>query len=600
MRAFITSFLGSLIALVLFTAALACVVIVTLFGIALSSSASRESLEDGSYLVFNLETNINDAPDQFDWSLFGGGKKHVLQLRSVVQALDAAARDKRIAGILLTGSFEPDGYGTGFAALSEVKAALGRVRAAGKPVKAYLNDAGLREYYLAAGANEIIMDPYGTLLIPGLAAQPVFFKGAFEKFGIGVQVTRVGKYKSAIEPFVRKDLSQENREQLQQLLGEIWGSLLVRIEADRKIPLREFQKLVDDEALIQPARAKQAQLVDRVAYRDELIEELRRLTNQTDPKETFRQISLEAYAQGYAEDIIAKAHARSASGRIALLYAEGDIVDGEGIHGQVGGTSLAREIRRLRRDDEVKAIVLRVNSPGGSASASEHIQRELVLARKIKPVIISMGSYAASGGYWISTYGDRIFAEAETITGSIGVFGVFFDVEKLAANLGLSFDRVKTGDMADALTITRPKTEKELNRLQSMIDWIYGEFVGKVADARQLDRKQVEEIAQGRVWSGSAAKRLGLVDEIGGLEDALRYAATKAGLGEHPEIEEYPRKKMLSDMVEELMQDWQARALADKSLVTKMRILLQREAATLSSFNDPKGAYARMPVTLHP
>jgi protease IV len=266
----------------------------------------------------------------------------------------------------------------------------------------------------------------------------------------------------------------------------------------------------------------------------------------------------------------------------------------------IGATKFARQLRQLRQNDSIKAIVLRVNSPGGSASASEAIQREIRLARKVKPVIVSMGSYAASGGYWISAYGDRIFAEPTTITGSIGVFGIQFDVQKLANNLGLTFDSVKTGKFADALTISRPKTDEELAIFQHIVDWIYGEFVGKVADARHLKLDFVKDIAQGRVWSGTEAKKLGLVDEIGGLDAAISYAAEKADLGTNYRLVEYPRKKEFSEAIAEMVErlNPQNTRVQNTGIIGEITQRLEAELGTLKTFNDPQGVYARLPLEL--
>jgi protease-4 len=422
-----------------------------------------------------------------------GNRQEVLQLREVTRALKAAAGDSRIKGLLVVGSLQPGGYGSGYAALEEVRAALLAFKASEKPVKAYLTYASTRDFYLASVADEVALDPYGAILLPGLAAEPMFLAGAFEKYGVGVQVTRVGKYKSAVEPYTRQDLSPENREQLQKLLDDVWGGLLDDIAAGRGLQPAAIQAVVDAEGMIRADTALAAKLVDRVAYRDEVIDDLKKATGRAGSKDTFPQIDLAAYAQ-VAPGAAAIA---TAGGRIAVVYAEGEIVDGEGEPGQVGGTKFARELRRLRQDDDIKAIVLRVNSPGGSASASEAIQREMRLAAKAKPVVVSMGSYAASGGYWISTYSERIFADTTTITGSIGVFGVLFDVKKLANDFGVTFDSVKTGRFADTLTISRPKTAAELAMIQRAVDWIYGEFIGKVAESRKLERAFVEEIAQG-------------------------------------------------------------------------------------------------------
>ncbi len=599
MRNFVTSMLGALTALIVFFAGLCFFGIIIL--ILISAAAHRQhetSFEKGSYLVFDMDANIDDAPPQFSFNRITGDQ-HELQLRLVTRAIEHAAHDPRIAGIYLTGSLQPSGYGSSFAALREVRSALLDFRASGKPVLAYLSDADTRDYYLASAATNVALDPYGMIFMPGLAARPMFYTGFFEKFGIGVQVTRVGKYKSAVEPFIRKDLSPENRQQLTQLLGDIWGGLLGDISASRKIKVSAIQSLVDREGMIRPEAAKAAGLVDRIAYRDVMLDDLKSRTGRAGSRLPFRQVSLESYIPMAAAD----SGALFSKGRVAVVYAEGDIVDGEGEPGQIGGDRFARELRRLREDNSVKAVVLRVNSPGGSASAAEAIQREIRLLKKRKPVIVSMGGYAASGGYWISAYGNRIFAEPTTITGSIGVFGMFFDVQKLAESLGFTFDTVKTGRFADAMTITRPKTPDELAVIQRMIDWIYDQFVDKVAAGRGLSRADVEQIAQGRVWSGTEAVKLKLVDQIGGLNDAIRYAGERAGLGANPALVEYPRRKTLGEVMTELFQKMQpmsAHAAVDHSVVGQVTARLNRELSFLRSCNDPQGAYARLPLDIQP
>jgi protease-4 len=572
--------------------------------VSMSGEKKAPSLERGAYLVFDLDANITDSPPGVDLSQFTGGHTNTLQLRSVTRALRAARDDNRIAGILLKGALAPSGYGSGYAALKEVRAALLDFKAGGKPVKAYLESATTKDYFLASAATDIALDPYGLIMMPGLASEAMFYTGAFEKYGIGVQVTRVGKYKSFVEPYTRKDMSPENREQTQKLLDDIWGSMVGDIALARGITAGKLQEVVDAQGLIRPEAAKAGHLVDRIAYRDEVIDDLKAQTGAGTDKHTFKQIGLGDYAK-IARDKLDSTKPGEAAGmsghdRIAVVYAEGSIVDGEGERGEIGGTKFARELREMRQDASVKAIVLRVNSPGGSASASENIGREVRLARKVKPVIVSMGSYAASGGYWISAYGDRIFAEPTTITGSIGVFGIQFDVKKLANDFGLTFESVKTGKFADALTITRPKTPEELAVLQNLVDWIYGEFVTKVADARKIKRETVEEIAQGRVWSGAEAKKLGLVDEIGGLDAAIKYAASKANLGTNYRLLEYPQKKELAEAIAELFEKFSpdSRAAARGDVVEKITERLKTELSTLRTFNDPKGVYARLPIDL--
>jgi len=597
MKNFITSMLGALVALVVFATG-AVLLFIGFIGALVSLGQQKKAPEvaAGSYLVFDLSTNITDAPPPVDFGDFGVGRAETMQLRSITRALKHAAHDSKIRGVLLLGNLSPGGYGTGYAALKEVRAALAEFRASNKPVVAYIDYATTKDFYLASVASDVELDPYGMILMPGLSSQPWFLAGAAEKYGIGVQVTRVGKYKSYVETYTRTDMSPENREQLQKLLDDVWGTLLADIGKSRGVTALSIQETVDAEGMIKPALALKSHLIDRVAYRDELIDRLKKETGVTSPTDSFKQVQLSYYSKTTPP-------APSGSmgpGEVAVVYAEGEIVDGEGDQTEIGGAKFAREIRRLREDASVKAIVLRVNSPGGSAGAAETIQRELRLARKAKPVIVSMGSYAASGGYWISTFGDRIFAEPSTITGSIGVFGILMNIQKIANDHGVTFDSVKTGKFADSLTITRPQTPQELEVIQKMVDWIYSQFVAKVAEGRRLPVSRVEEIAQGRVWSGIDAKRIGLVDELGDLDSAIKYAGERAGLGAHFRVTEYPRSRNLSEAIAEMLGKVAPAGLHLHStgLVGEITGRIESEFAWLRSLNDPRGVYARMPVDL--
>jgi len=600
MKSFFASLFGTLVALIIFFCGCAFVGFVFLVAVAAMGQRQPAAVPQGSYLVFDLSANIKDAPPEFDGAmfgpLFGGERRTTLQLRTVTRAIRAAAKDSRIAGLLITGNLRPVNYGSGYGALKEVRAALSSFKESGKPVVAYLNDATTRDYYLASVAGDVVLDPFGAILLQGLAIQPLFMAGAFEKFGVGVQVTRVGKYKSAVEPYTRKDLSPEAREDLQKLLNDLWADLVGDIAASRRLSHEEVQHVVDSEAVIPASSALAHKLVDRTAYRDEMIDELKVKTGRRKgTKESFKQVSLRTYA-GMAPG--GDEASGGGTNQIAVVYAEGDIVDGEGQGGEVGGSRFARELRQLRQDDRVKAVVLRVNSPGGSATASEEIQRELRLTMAKKPVVVSMGSVAASGGYWISTYSDRIFAEPTTITGSIGVYGLFINVKQLANNLGITFDTVKTGQLSDLLTISRPKTDAELAIFQRLVDWIYDEFTSKVAESRKLDKAKVLEIAQGRVWSGTEAKELGLVDEIGGLGRAIAYAAQKASLGSHYRLTEYPRRKQLAEIIQELFQDAAPDRTGDDGALLKMFGEFKEQASMLLRCNDPRGVYARLPADI--
>lgn len=597
--------LGALVALIIFVVGGSLLVVGFIGAIAAMSGDKTVHVERGSYLVLDLSSTITDAPPVFDFRSLGADRHATLQLRTVTRTLKAAATDDRIKGVFIKGDAGAAGFSPGYAILKEVRAALDEFKASGKPVKAYLTYATTKSYYLASAATDLAIDPYGLIIMPGLASQPVFFTGAFEKYGIGVQVTRVGKYKSFVEPFTRKDMSPENREQMQKLLNDLWGTTVADIAKARGLQARDVQAAVDAEGLIRPEPAKAAKLVDRVAYRDEIIDALKQETGRASSIESFKQITLADYSRTVRDSAepfhgkLAKGKTTGRAGKIAVVYAEGDIVDGEGEEpGEIGGTRFARELRRLRQDDSVKAIVLRVNSPGGTASASEVIQREVRLAKKEKPVIISMGTYAASGGYWISAYGDHIFAEPTTVTGSIGIFGIQFDVKKLANDFGLTFDSVKTGKFADALTITRPKTPEEMAVFQRMVDWAYEEFLTKVSEGRKLKRDFVAEIAQGRVWSGAEAKKLGLVDELGGLDAAIKYAAAQTGLESNYRLVEYPRKKEFAEALQEMMEKMVPNNAQATGFAGKVAARLEADLQSLRTFNDPHGLYARLPVNL--
>ncbi|HVU17510.1 MAG TPA: signal peptide peptidase SppA [Candidatus Didemnitutus sp.] len=608
MKNFFSSFFATLAALLVFCMGGAFLAMLVLAAFA-AMGEKTVSVSKNSYLVVDLNANFQDKPDQIEgWDdfaeAFDGGGPHNLQLRAVTRAIQAAASDPDIAGLFVHGHLTPVGYGSGFAALRELHDAIDAFKASGKPVKAYLNFATTRDFYVVSGASEISINPYGGIYIPGLASQPMFYTGLFEKLGIGVQVTRVGKFKSAVEPFIRKDMSPESRAQTEKLLGDLWSDVTAGIEQSRHLTAGSLQALVDKEGVLESDQAVKNKLVDRAVYLDVILDELKKATGVTGAKAAFRQIAVKDYAKLVSGDgLVAHRHSPgkvelgAGHNSVAIVYAEGEIVDGTGNdQNMIYGDKLAREIRQLREDDSVKAIVLRVNSPGGSATASEAIQRELRLTEKQKPVVVSMGTVAASGGYWISTYSDRIFAEPTTITGSIGVFGMFLNVQQLANDkLGLSFDLVKTGKFADLETITRPKSEEELAIFQRLVDWVYGQFIAKVADSRKLDQAAVQEIAQGRVWSGVEAKKLGLVDEIGGLDAALKYAVGKVHLGDDVHVIEVPRKRLFAEVLSEALDGRHH----DYSSTNAVSTLVQQLAAgwkSLTHFNDPQNIYARLPL----
>lgn len=561
-----------------------------------AASDKEPQMQDKSVLAFNLSTDITDAKrntTSLGDVLSGDETPESIHLRAALNALDEASRDPKIVALYLYGNTEGSGD-TGFATLQEVRQALQRFRAAGKKIIAYDVDWREKEYYLGSVADTIVLNPIGSIEFNGLSSDGTFYAGALKKLGIGIQVTRVGKYKSAVEPLLLNKRSPENREQTQTLLNDLWNGYLADAAKDRKRTPQQLQAIVNQAGLLTAEEARQQGLVDKLAYLDEVIEELKQMAGTDEKTKSFRQISLKNYAS-IAEDAINRN--RTSSNQIAVVYAEGEIVSGQGGRGQVGGDRLARQLRQLRQDNDVKAIVLRVNSPGGGVTASEVIQREVLITRKVKPVIVSMGSVAASGGYWISTYSDRIFAEPKTITGSIGVFGVQPNIQAIANNNGITWDVVKTGKYADLRSITRPKSPQELAILQQSVDRIYDQFLSKVAESRKLPKAKVAEIAQGRVWSGQRAKSLGLVDELGGLEDAVKYAAKRANLEDDWKLEEYPKPRNLEERLLGKLAGDQAfqEAAPTDPLMTQFK-KLQADLSALQAMNDPLGVYARLPM----
>jgi len=596
------SLIGSLLGLFIF-GGISTIGFFLLVFAAASSTDSEPKVKNSSMLVFDLSTQITDGkPDSgliLQQALSGAYQKK-MTLRSVLDALEKARTDKRIIGVYLDARDASGAGSAGFATLKEIRKALRKFRDSGKKVIAYGVGWGEKEYYLSSVADEVIVNPFGGMEINGLSSQPMFLAGALEKFGVGMQIVRVGKFKGAVEPLILKQLSPENREQIQKLLDDLWGEWRGTVGKSRKMTPQQLQTIADTKGLLEADEAKTNRLVDKVAYFDEVVTELKKLTKTDSEEKSFKQIDLNEYTQIIQRSL----NKRNSENKIAVVYAEGAIVNGDGEGEEVGGNRFAKIFRSLRQDKDVKAVVLRVNSPGGSATASEIIQREIRLTRDVKPVVVSMGDIAASGGYWIAVDSNRIFAEPNTITGSIGVFGRIPNFQKVANDNGITWDSVKTGKYADIGTVTRPQSEAELAIFQSSVNRIYNKFLDKVAKGRNLPQAKVAEIAQGRVWSGKTAKDIGLVDEIGGLNAAVEYAATEAKLGEKWQLQEYPRPSSFSEK-------FFGKAAEETQTVLKKNTPLQPnhplaveleklqvEIATLQKMNDPLDIYARLPFNL--
>lgn len=579
--------------------------ILVVLGMLLAAAAALLSsrgpkVADKSVLVFNLDTQITDRPADERAAMLArllGERGATLQLRAATTALREAAQDKRVSGLYLYGNLIPSGYSSGYGALKELREAIQDFQKSGKPVIAYIADADNRDYYLVSVADQILLNPFGVIAFRGLAASGTFYKGAGDKYGFEFTPIRHGKYKSAIEPFTREDFSPENREQLQALIQTIWGELLNAVAASRKIPPDQLQALVDKEGLIGVQTARARGLVTEVAYEADALDKLRQLTGTTAKDKPFPQVSLAQYAP---EAQAAAAKNQQGRDKIAVVYAEGVIVDGEGYpnsQGLLASEAFTRMLRKVQQRKDVKAVVLRVNSPGGSAEASEDILDELRRFKSDRPVIVSMGTVAASGGYFISMAARRILAEPSTITGSIGVFGLGFNLKKLANDHGITFDAVQTGELAKLGTLSRPMSPEERAVLQGLVDHIYDEFVQRVARGRNLTTNRVDEIAQGRVWSGADALKIGLVDELGGLDQAIAVAAKEAKLGANYSVIEFPeRKSLLQDLSEAF--GGEQRPLAKHDLGSRVAERVMENWRWISSFDDPHGIYARLPFDL--
>lgn len=596
MRQFIkqtlASTVGSLLGLTLFSA-ISLTLFIVIVGAMINSATDDNTVAvaDRSILTIDLSRSIVDlAPANSIQAAIAGEATHTTELKSALNAIDAAAKDKRIVAIYLDGS-KGKISSTGFATLKEVRNALERFRATGKKIIAYNVDMDKRDYYLSSVADRILINPMGSVDINGFRSETMFFKNAFDKYGIGVEVVRVGKYKSFGETWSLAKFSPAARQETQQLLNNLWGDFKIVVGNSRKLTPASIQKVADDRGVLTAAQSIKTKLVDRSAYPDEVSAELKKMSAEDEEDRTsFRQVSIDDYAE------VANNEQKSSSRKIAVIYAQGNIVNGEGSTGQIGGDSFARQLRELRGDKDTKAVVLRVNSPGGSALASDIIQREVRLLQKQKPVIISMGDVAASGGYWISTYSNKIFAQPNTITGSIGVIGINFNYQKLANSNGITWDVVKTSKLADSSTIARPRTPQELAISQQIVDDVYDEFLNKVSESRKLPKQKVAEIAQGRVWSGVDAQKIGLVDDIGGLNDAIAYAAQTAKLGKDWELEEYP---VVEGWEEKLLKQFaggkETHLSQSQDPLTTELAKVKSELSNLKSFNDPRGVYVRLP-----
>jgi protease IV len=508
--------------------------IVTVVGIA-SSSSDQEELPSDAVLTLKLNypivDRVQDGNPLAALALLNPNEQSPLGLNDILSSIDKAKTDNNIKGIIL----DLTTFEAGYAKLTEVRNKLEEFKATGKFIYAYADYYYFPTYFMASVADSVFVNPEGEMAFNGMVAQVTFFAGALEKLGVNMQVVRAGKFKGAVEAYTRNNLSPENKEQIEIYINSVFNETLAKISKSRKIDVAKLKADADELKMKSVNDFKSNGYIDAVAYRDQFYSAMKKRMGVKDDHKV-PLISEQKYAKSL-EDL------GSGSDRVAVVYASGDIIGGKGDGTQIAADDLAETLKNVRLDNKVKAVVLRIDSRGGSSLASDIIWREAKLLSAAKPLIVSMSDVAASGGYYIATPARKIVAEPTTITGSIGVFGLIPNAQKLLNDkLGIEFEYVGTGKHSDIGRIDRDMTLEEREYIESIIDKIYDTFLSRVAEGRKMTKEQVHEVAQGRVWTGVMAKEVGLVDELGGLEKAIEIAAKEANITEY-KLKEYPKVK---------------------------------------------------------
>ncbi len=566
-------------------------VILVLFILIISAMASSvgaiESVElkNNSVLELKLESLVKDyAPKSDDpFDKFFGFDDDKIGLNSIINAIENAKEDENIKGISITTL----GVNAGIAQTQAIRNKLLEFKETGKFIKAYADIYDQKSYYFSSVADSIFMNPVGAIDFKGLSSEILFYKDLEDKTGVKMEVIRHGKYKSAVEPFLYNEMSEDNRNQITTFLKSIWDEMVVDISNSRNKTIEEINNIADNLLVRNAKLAIENNMIDGAIYIDEYNDKLK-LALGFSIDEDLNKISISDYISLGKGRVIS-----SASNKIAVIYAQGEIIYGKGDENLIGQDLIIKAIKKARKDKKVKAIVLRVNSPGGSALASELILRELELTKKELPLVVSMGNVAASGGYYLACNADRIFAEPTTITGSIGVFGVIPNFSKLANTIGINAEQVRTNKGAD-YSIFEPMTDEFRLVTTEGVEAVYTTFLKRVAKGRNMTVEAVDSIAQGRVWSGVDALNNGLVDELGNLDDAILYAAELAEITDY-KVRNYPSYNV----------DFEDRFSSFPFMKTKEKVLIEElgEAnykiyQTIKQFSRLEGIQARMPYVI--
>jgi protease-4 len=601
MSEFIIRVLKWLAALVTAYALLFFLLFLLLIGISVAFQPVQETMEEGSIIVLDLDMGLSEQPSSGDTAAIlrdalSGEVRQSLSLRQVIKGLEKASNDPDVNGLLLQGNLITEGYGGSFATLREFRAAITSFGEK-KPVWTFIQRDSLRDYYVKSAATEVISDPFAMVDFRGLRAERLYLGEAFKRLGIEFQIEAFEEFKTAGESLQSGSMSEAERQQLTAIVEDLWDSLLLDVSASRGVAAQDLDALADSDLILYADEITEHHLADNSLNEDEFNAKLMKEAGLSWDGKSFLQFDFVDYL--YKDVSLASSvDFMTPDNTVAILHIEGMIMDGESDDGVVGAVTINEHLRDLRMDDSVKAIVLRVNSPGGGADASYRIVRGIELAKTEKPVVVSMGGIATSGGYMVAALGDRVFAQPTTITGSIGVVSMLPNIEQLAEKLSINFDGVETNPFAGTFSLGRSKTEEEMRQVRALGAQTYNDFMRLVAVNRNMALRQVRPLAKGRVWSGKAAIEVGLADEEGGLMDAVSHAAEMAGLGSVYSIRELPRALTLEEQIQKMFVGADAQpaqsGMALKSLVSDLEMEIKR----ISAFDDPHGQYLLLPYSL--
>lgn len=590
MKDFLKFTLATVTGIILSSIVLFIIGMVTLFGI-MAASDTETIVKKNSVMILDLNGTLVERTQEDPLGILSqlfNDDSNTYGLDDILSSIKKAKENEDIKGIYL----QANSLGTSYASLQEIRNALLDFKESGKFVIAYADSYTQGLYYLSSAADKVLLNPKGMIEWRGIASTPLFYKDLLQKIGVEMQIFKVGTYKSAVEPFIATEMSPANREQVTTFISSIWSQVTEGVSASRNIPVDSLKAYADRMLMFYPAEESvRCGLADTLVYRNDVRDYLKRLVD-IDEDDNLSLLGLGDMIN------VRKNVPKDKSGNIiAVYYASGEITDYPGSATSeegIVGSKVIRDLRKLKDNDDVKAVVLRVNSPGGSAFASEQIWYAVKELKTKKPVIVSMGDYAASGGYYISCGADTIVAEPTTLTGSIGIFGMVPNVKELTDKIGLSYDVVKTNKYADFGNIMRPFSEGEKALLQMMVTEGYDTFITRCAEGRHMTKEAIEKIAEGRVWTGEAAKELGLVDELGGIDKALDIAVAKARVGGYT-IVSYPEKK---DVLSSLLDTKPTNYVESQLLKSKLGEYY-RQFGLLTNLKEQSMIQARVPFELN-